>query len=315
MTRILTTGNEQRGAGTALRKTRGAPDGRVASDIGSMSRTTSLRNAMSIDVEEFFQVWAFASTTSRDEWGSFDSRVEYSTGVALRLFDEAGVRATFFTLGWVAEKHPQMIREIVAAGHEIASHGYDHAKVTEQTRDEFRKDVTRAKAILEDISGQEVLGFRAPSFSIGADTLWAQDVLHDTGHRYSSSIFPVVHDHYGMPDASRFAYRTECGLLEVPMSTIRAFGRNLPCGGGGYFRVAPYRYFQWAIRRLNAAEGQPAVFYFHPWELDPEQPRMSGIPLKSRFRHYVNLRRMERRLERLLADFKWDRMDKVFLDT
>lgn len=272
------------------------------------------RNAMSVDVEEYFQVWALASATKRADWDSLPSRVESSIETVLQLFAQADVNATFFTLGWIAERHPRMIRRIAEAGHEIASHGYAHAKITDQDEAEFREDVSRAKGILEDVSGQAVSGYRAPSFSIGADNLWALDVLHETGHRYSSSIYPVVHDHYGMPDASRFAFRHRAdGILEVPMSTAKLWGRNLPCGGGGYFRLVPYQYFRWAIRRLNEFEEQPAIFYFHPWELDPEQPRIKNIPLKSRFRHYVNLSRMEGRLARLLSEFHWDRMDKVFL--
>ena len=233
----------------------------------------------------------------------------------MRLFDEAGVKATFFTLGWIAERHPELIRAIADAGHEIASHGYAHSKITEQSRQEFREDVIRAKEILEEVSGQSVIGYRAPSFSIGSDNLWALDVLAETGHQYSSSIYPVVHDHYGMPEASRFPFRTKTGgILEIPMSTVSIFGRNFPCAGGGYFRLVPYRYFRWTTRKLNEVEGQSSVFYFHPWELDPDQPRMKNISLKSRFRHYVNLDRMECRLQRLLSDFRWDRMDKVFLD-
>lgn len=273
-------------------------------------------NAMSVDVEEYFQVWALAQVVDRDSWSTLPSRVERSVETTLELFAAAGARATFFTLGWIAERHSRLIRKISEAGHEIASHGYAHEKVTGQDREEFRKDISRAKKILEDTSGNEVSGYRAPSFSIGAGNLWALDVLREAGYRYSSSIYPVVHDHYGMPHAPRFAFRSRAGgIIEIPMSTLRLFGRNLPCGGGGYFRLVPYRYFRWAIRRLNDREGEAAVFYFHPWELDPEQPRMKGLPLKSKFRHYVNLGRMERRLARLLADFRWDRMDKVFLDT
>ncbi|HNP62607.1 MAG TPA: DUF3473 domain-containing protein [Woeseiaceae bacterium] len=269
---------------------------------------------MSVDVEEYFQVWAFARSTSRADWAGFPSRIRESLGTALRLFDEAGVKATFFTLGWIAERHPDLIRSIADAGHEIASHGYAHAKITEQSQQQFREDVTRAKAILEDVSGQRVLGYRAPSFSIGTDNLWALDVLHETGHEYSSSIYPVVHDHYGMPSASRFPFRlAPGGILEIPMSTANVFGKNLPCGGGGYFRLMPYNYFRWSIRRLNEVEGQSSIFYLHPWELDPDQPRIKNAPLKSRMRHYVNLDKTEGRLRRLLADFRWDRMDRIFL--
>ncbi len=269
---------------------------------------------MSIDVEEYFQVWAFSNAIKTEDWENIPSRVEQSTDTALRLFSEAGVSATFFILGWIAERHPEMIRRIAAEGHEVASHGYAHAKVTSQSMDEFREDVTRTKAILEHMTGQEVVGYRAPSFSIGAGNLEALDVLQETGHRYSSSINPIRHDHYGMPDAPRFPFfPRENGVLEVPVSTIRTLGRNIPCGGGGYFRLAPYRYFRWAVRRLNESENQSSVFYFHPWELDPDQPRMKDITSMTRFRHYVNLGRMEQDLRRLLAEFQWDRMDRIFL--
>lgn len=269
---------------------------------------------MSVDVEEYFQVWAFAGTTRQADWDSFPSRINECLETVLRLFDEADVKATFFTLGWIADRHPQLIRAIADAGHEIASHGYAHSKITEQSQQQFRDDVTRAKKTLEDVSGRRVIGYRAPSFSIGSDNLWALDVLQETGHLYSSSIYPVVHDHYGMPEASRFPFRASPGgILEIPMSTARVFGRNLPSGGGGYFRLVPYRYFRWNIRRLNEIEGQSSIFYFHPWEVDPDQPRMKNVPLKSRIRHYVNLHKTEGRLQRLLADFHWDRMDIIFL--
>jgi polysaccharide deacetylase family protein (PEP-CTERM system associated) len=272
-------------------------------------------NGMSVDVEEYFQVWAFAQAVDPADWDGFPSRIEKSIDIILRRFDEAGVKATFFVLGWIAERHASMIRSIVDAGHEIASHGYAHAKVSSQSMQEFREDVTRAKAILEDLSGHVVKGYRAPSFSIGSNNMEALDVLVDTGHQYSSSIYPISHDHYGMPEAPRFSFRTkDSGILEIPMSTVSLFGRNLPCGGGGYFRFAPYRYFRWAIRRLNESERKSAVFYFHPWELDHEQPRMKNISSKARFRHYFNLGRMEQDLQRLLGDFRWDRMDRLFLD-
>jgi len=269
---------------------------------------------MSVDVEEYFQVWAFAQSISLSDWDSFESRVERSVETTLQLFEKAGVKATFFTLAWVAERHPALIRKIVAAGHELASHGYAHAKVTSQSQEEFRQDVSRAKSILEDLSGQAVIGYRAPSFSIGADNLWALDVLQESGYQYSSSIYPVQHDHYGMPEASRAPFRMRPdGILEIPMTTTKILGKNFPCSGGGYFRVGPYSYFRWAIRKLNRAEGRSAVFYFHPWELDPGQPRMKNIPLRSKFRHYINLGRMEKDIGRLLSDFRWDRMDRVFL--
>jgi polysaccharide deacetylase family protein (PEP-CTERM system associated) len=272
-------------------------------------------NAMSVDVEDYFQVSAFAQHIDRRDWAALPSRVERNTDKVMALFANAGVKATFFTLGWVAERHPALIRRIVDGGHELASHGFAHFRATDQTPEEFRADVRRTKRLLEDASGVAVSGYRAASFSIGAKNLWALEVLAEEGYRYSSSIYPVRHDHYGMPEAPRFAHRPvgPRGVLELPISTVRLAGRNLPVGGGGYFRLAPYAAFRWALRRLNRDDGMPAVFYFHPWEVDPEQPRPEGLSAKTRFRHYVNLGRMERRLGTMLADFAWDRIDRVFL--
>lgn len=272
-----------------------------------------LRNALTVDVEEHFQVAAFERTIAREDWAHAESRVEYSTGRVLDLFAARGVRATFFVLGWVAEKHPQLVRRIVADGHELASHGYDHTRVHQFTAEQFRADVTRTKAILEDIGGVAVRGYRAPSYSINGRNLWALDVLQETGHVYSSSIYPIHHDLYGMPEAPRFPFRFRPdGILEIPVTTVSIAGRNLPCGGGGYFRLLPYGAFRWALRRVNREDRQAGLFYFHPWEVDPGQPRVSGAPLKSRFRHYLNLDAMHGRLERLLGDFRWGRMDEVF---
>jgi len=272
-----------------------------------------LRNALTVDVEEHFQVAAFERTIAREDWAHAESRVEYSTGRVLDLFAARGVRATFFVLGWVAEKHPQLVRRIVADGHELASHGYDHTRVHQFTAEQFRADVTRTKAILEDLGGVAVRGYRAPSYSINGRNLWALDVLQETGHVYSSSIYPIHHDLYGMPEAPRFPFRFRPdGILEIPVTTVSIAGRNLPCGGGGYFRLLPYGAFRWALRRVNREDRQAGLFYFHPWEVDPGQPRVSGAPLKSRFRHYLNLDAMHGRLERLLGDFRWGRMDEVF---
>lgn len=272
-----------------------------------------LRNALTVDVEEHFQVAAFERTIAREDWAHAESRVEYSTGRVLDLFAARGVRATFFVLGWVAEKHPQLVRRIVADGHELASHGYDHTRVHQFTAEQFRADVTRTKAILEDLGGVAVRGYRAPSYSINGRNLWALDVLLETGHVYSSSIYPIHHDLYGMPEAPRFPFRFRPdGILEIPVTTVSIAGRNLPCGGGGYFRLLPYGAFRWALRRVNREDRQAGLFYFHPWEVDPGQPRVSGAPLKSRFRHYLNLDAMHGRLERLLGDFRWGRMDEVF---
>lgn len=270
------------------------------------------RNVMTVDVEDYFQVSAFEPYIDRGAWESKECRVERNVDRILDLFERHRVKATFFTLGWIAERYPDMVRRLVAQGHELASHGWSHVRVTQQGPEEFRQDVVRTKALLEDLSGQAVIGYRAASYSIGADNLWALDVLRETGHRYSSSIYPIRHDLYGMPDAPRFAFRPVDGeFLEFPVTTVRLAGRNLPCGGGGWFRLVPYAGMRWAMRRVNQLDQESAIFYFHPWEIDPEQPRQEGLDAKTRFRHYLNLERMEGRLQRLLQDFAWGRMDEV----
>jgi polysaccharide deacetylase family protein (PEP-CTERM system associated) len=275
-----------------------------------------IRNAMTIDVEDYFQVSAFAPYIARASWPGRECRVEANIERILAILDAGGVRATFFTLGWIAERYPAMVRRIVAGGHELASHGYGHLRASDQDRAAFMQDISSSKAILEDLGGQAVLGYRAPSFSIGQQNLWALDALHEAGYRYSSSIYPVRHDHYGMPDAPRFAWHPNGagGLLEVPITTVRMGARNLPAGGGGYFRLLPYALSRWMMRQVNERDGQSAIFYFHPWEIDPGQPRPEGINLKTRFRHYVNLARMDGRIQALTRDFAWDRMDRIFLD-
>lgn len=272
-------------------------------------------NAMSVDVEEYFQVSAFERHIDREDWNDLPSRIERSMDRILALFERHGIQATFFFLGWIAERHPDLVRRVVAQGHELASHGWSHVRVVQQDREEFRQDVVRTRALLEDIGGVPVIGYRAASYSIGRDNLWALDVLHETGHRYSSSIYPIRHDLYGMPEAPRFAFRHggDDGLLEVPVTTVTIGGRNFPCGGGGYFRLLPYSLFRRGLNRVNLHDGQSGLFYFHPWELDPEQPRQAGLGLRTRVRHYLNLGRMEARLDRLLRDFRWARMDSVFL--
>lgn len=269
-------------------------------------------NALTIDVEDYFQVSAFARHIARHSWDALPCRIERNVDLLLELLSDTGAHATFFTLGWVAERYPKLVRAIVDQGHELASHGYGHLRASDQSPEDFNDDVVRAKKILEDTTGVRVLGYRAPSFSIGHGNLWAFDSLAEAGYRYSSSIYPVKHDHYGMPDAPRFPFRIRDQLLEIPVTTTRLFGRNLPAGGGGYFRLAPYRVSHWAIDRVNRIEGRPAIFYFHPWEVDPRQPRVRGISAKTRFRHYLNLDRTEARLQRLLSDFHWDRVDRVF---
>lgn len=269
-------------------------------------------NALTVDVEDYFQVSALAPHIDRSSWDQRPCRVERNVQRLLALFAERGAKATFFTLGWVAERYPQLVRDIVAGGHELASHGYGHLRASEQSAEQFRDDIVRAKQLLEDIAAKPVIGYRAPSFSIGAANPWAFDVLLASGYRYSSSVYPVQHDHYGMPDAPRFPYAARAGLVEIPITTTRLFGRNLPAGGGGYFRLAPYALSRWALRRVNRIDERPAIFYFHPWEIDPGQPRVPGTSLKTRFRHYVNLDKTEPRLGRLLSDFRWGRVDEVF---
>ncbi|KAB2320138.1 DUF3473 domain-containing protein [Betaproteobacteria bacterium SCN1] len=274
-----------------------------------------MKNAMSIDVEDYFQVSAFAPHIRREDWDSLPCRVERNVDLILGLLDEAGAKATFFTLGWIAERYPQVVRRLVDGGHELASHGYGHQRASDLTPEQFRDDIVRAKRVLEDIGGVAVRGYRAPSFSINRDNWWAVGELENAGYVYSSSIYPVKHDHYGMPDAPRFPHRPngERGILELPPTTVPLMGRNLPAAGGGWFRLLPYSASRWMLRRVNDGDRAPCMFYFHPWEVDPDQPRQSGISAKTRFRHYVNLQRMPDRLRRLLRDFEWDRVDRVFL--
>lgn len=279
----------------------------------SAMSSSRIRNAMSIDVEDYFQVSAFAPYIQRGDWDRRECRVQRNVGRILDLLDARGVKATFFTLGWIAQRYPQLVRDIVARGHELASHGYGHERASDLTPQAFRQDILSAKQLLEDLGGVAVNGYRAPSFSIGESNLWAFDVLADCGYRYSSSVYPIQHDHYGMPDSPRFAYEVRPGLIEVPVTTLRFRGRNYPSSGGGWFRLLPYGVTRWMIERFNRIEGRSAVFYFHPWEIDPEQPRIEGIDAKTRFRHYVNIGRTEVRIAQLLADFEWARMDELFL--
>ncbi|MEF8734474.1 MAG: XrtA system polysaccharide deacetylase [Candidatus Accumulibacter meliphilus] len=272
-----------------------------------------ITNALTIDVEDYFQVSALAPYIPREQWESRECRVERNVERILLMLDEGQTRATFFTLGWVAERYPQLVRRIVAGGHELASHGYGHQRASDLSEAEFSADISSAKKLLEDISGEEVKGYRAPSFSIGEANLWAFDCLARAGYRYSSSIYPIRHDHYGMPNAPRFAHQVRDGLLELPVTTLRYFDRNWPASGGGYFRLLPYALSRWLLRKVNQRDQQPAIFYFHPWEIDAEQPRVAGISTKTRFRHYVNLQYTEARIRRLLGDFSWGRMDEVFL--
>jgi polysaccharide deacetylase family protein (PEP-CTERM system associated) len=271
-----------------------------------------LANALTIDVEEYFQVSAFAGAVTPDRWDQLPSRIEPQTERILSMLERAGARATFFVLGWVADRHPALIRRIAAAGHEIGSHGLAHVRVRDQSAAVFAEDARRSRDLLEDIAGVPVRGYRAASFSIDRRTPWAFDRLAEAGYRYSSSVYPIRHDHYGWPEAPRRPFRpSAAGVPEIPIATIRLFGRNLPCGGGGYFRLLPYFLSRRSLGRLNR-EGAPAVFYLHGWELDAGQPMPSGVPARARLRHCLNLQRMEARFVRLLADFRWARLDEVF---
>ena len=281
-----------------------------------------ISNYLSIDVEDYFQVSAFEEASPRCTWADRELRVERNTEKVLAILAERGIKATFFVLGWVAEACPGVVRKIAAEGHEVACHGYGHRRVCHQSREEFRQDIQRSKGVLENLSGTAVLGYRAPSYSISPRCFWAFDELVAAGFRYDSSVFPVRHDLYGMPDWHRFRslarrhgngswepaghddWITPC-LLELPITPLQLLGVNLPIAGGGYFRLFPYWVTSWGLRRINQEEGRPFVFYLHPWELDPEQPRLSGAGWKSRFRHYVNLDKTEPRLRQLLQDFSF----------
>jgi polysaccharide deacetylase family protein (PEP-CTERM system associated) len=296
---------------TMLARQQAAPTNQIAHNIAVGKAPL---NAMSVDVEDYFQVQAFAKTIDRADWDSLPCRVERNVDRLLEIFDEAGVKSTFFTLGWIAERYPALIRRIVADGHELASHGWNHTRADSQDEAAFRADIRKTKNFLQDVGGVAVTGYRAATFSIGPKNYWAFKVLDEEGYRYSSSLYPIHHDLYGDIGASRVPFHPEnLPLLEVPMTTVQWFGRNFPCSGGGYFRLLPYAISKLNMRRVNAHDHQSCVFYFHPWEIDPEQPRQQDISAKTRFRHYTNLGRMEGRLKRMLKDFAWDRMDRVFL--
>jgi polysaccharide deacetylase family protein (PEP-CTERM system associated) len=272
-----------------------------------------MRNALSVDVEDWFQVGAFEKTIARSDWDSLDHRVDRNTDAVLALLDDAGVKATFFTLGWVAERYPALIRRIVDGGHEIASHGYDHQRVFNFSPVRFRADLRMARDLIENASGCRVTGYRAPSFSIDTRTPWAHPILAEEGYAYSSSVAPVAHDHYGWPDSPRFAWAPVAGsaMIELPVTTAKLAGRTLAAGGGGFFRLLPYAFSRWAIRQVNHNEQRPAIIYFHPWEVDPDQPYVADAPLRSRVRHYINLRTMVDKLRRLTKEFQWCRVDEL----
>lgn len=281
----------------------------------SSIQDTCIVNAMTCDVEDYFHVGAFENDISRDDWDNLPCRVERNTLETLELFDRYNVKGTFFVLGWICQRYPGLVREIYKRGHEVASHSIGHHRVSDLTRDEFVADITESKKLLEDTIGAAVIGYRAPSFSIGEKNIWALECLKEAGYLYSSSIYPIRHDHYGMPNAPRFAFNPieESEFLEMPVTTFEMLNRKFPCGGGGYFRLLPYPLSKMAMNRVNNVDREACIFYFHPWEIDPGQPRQTQASAKSRFRHYTNLDVMKGKIERLLVDFKWGRMDDIFL--
>jgi len=276
-------------------------------------KADALLNAMSVDIEDWFQVGAFETVIDRGDWDRLDHRVERNSEAVLALFDEAGIKATFFVLGWVAERYPALMRQIVAAGHEIASHGYDHARVFTLSPDQFRADLDRSRKLLEDSSGEKVTGYRAPSFSIDQRTPWAHEILAEQGYEYSSSVAPIYHDHYGWAGSPRFAWKpvAQSDFIELPVTTVKLGSRILAAGGGGFFRLLPYALYERSIRKMQREDGHGAIFYFHPWEIDPDQPRVKNAPVRSKIRHYSNLKMMRAKLLRATADFKWGRVDEL----
>jgi len=276
-------------------------------------RRPDVISAFSVDVEDYFHVEAFRHVVDPADWGSMEQRVEPNTRRLLGLLDDFRVKGTFFVLGWVAERRPDLVRDILAAGHEVGIHGYDHRPITAMTPSGFREDIRRAKGIVEDITGQPVLGYRAPTYSVVKDTLWALDVMVEEGLQYDSSIFPIVHDRYGIPNAQRYPWteeRDDGRLVEFPISTVRLFGRNLPFVGGGYLRLLPISYVRWGMRRVTGREGRPVMLYVHPWELDPGQPVLD-VGRLARVRHYHGLERVERRLRELLRTFRFGTVRSV----
>ena len=273
----------------------------------------SLQNAMTVDVEDYFQVSAFEQIVNRNDWETIPCRIPQNMDKILHMFADRQVKSTFFILGWVAERFPEVVKDIVSQGHEVASHGWSHVRVPNSNPADFFADISKTRKLLQDISGQDVVGYRAASYSVTKNTLWAYDQLAQAGYQYSSSIFPIRHDLYGIPDAPRTPFMiAETGTLEIPLTTVKLFGRNFPCSGGGWFRLMPYLLFKAGLNRVNNNDRLPGIFYFHPWEVDPDQPRQQNLPAKTAFRHYLNLDRMATRLDRLLKDFDWNTMQQVF---
>ncbi len=273
------------------------------------------KHAFTVDVEEWFQVGAFENTIQREDWPQLESRVEQQVQTILGLLSQADIKATFFCLGWVAKRSPGLLSQIHAAGHELACHGVDHKRLFMMTEAEFKTDVATAKKLIEDAIGAEIQGYRAPSFSLTADVWWAYDVLREEGFRYSSSIYPINHDHYGMPSAPKTAFwpKGKGGVLELPLTVCQALGRNLPASGGGYFRLLPYGLGRWMLKRAERQNQAPGIFYMHPWEIDPGQPFVKEASLRSRFRHYTGQEKMPAKLLKLFRDFEWGRMDEVLI--
>jgi len=300
----------------------GSPISDVAGLRDVASPPAKILNAMTVDVEDYFHVSAFESRVSKRDWHGFECRVESNVDRILKAFSDKDVKATFFTLGWIAERYPEMVRRMVQEGHELASHGWEHTRVCNHTCEQFADDIARTKHVLEDISGAAVLGYRAANFSIDCSNMWAYDILKDAGYHYSSSIAPINYAYYGVADSPRFAHLRDgeaivsepckTSIMEIPVTTLALPKKNIPCGGGGWFRLYPYQLSKWALQWVNRHDSEACVFYFHPWEIDPQQPRFGNLDLKTRFRHYQNLENMERKLDRLLSDFRWGRMQDVF---
>lgn len=280
----------------------------------SLTEAMTVTNALTVDVEDYFHVQAFANVVAQKDWDHYPSRVEMNTCRLIEMFAEHGVRATFFVLGWVAKRYPKLIKRIRAAGHRVGCHGYAHRTIYSGSRADFQKDLRVARQVIEDTLGLPIKSFRAPSYSITSKTLWALEILGEEGFEYDSSIMPVIHDNYGIPEAPRFPHLKVLGcgreIREFPPSTVRLFGMNFPVAGGGYLRLFPYGITAWAIRRINHVERQPAMAYLHPWEIDPDQPRISA-PWRSRFRHYQNLESTENKVVKLLKEFSWAPMEEA----
>jgi polysaccharide deacetylase family protein (PEP-CTERM system associated) len=283
----------------------------VVSCVNITKETAKPRFALSVDVEDYFQVWAFSNVIAKTAWDGFEFRAGDSTRRCLDLFDAQDAKATFFTLGWVAERDPELVREIVSRGHELASHGYDHTKVDAQSREEFAADVIKTKTLLEDIAGIPVRGYRAAGFSIGRKTPWAHEALADAGYVYSSSLHPVSHDHYGDATAQQCPFNPVAGsaFIEAPVATTEMFGKRISCAGGGWFRASPLALSKRLLNKAAQKNDGPAIFYFHPWEIDAGQPRINSAPLKSKLRHYLNIEAMPKKLSAILEAFSWGRID------